>query len=146
MKTMHSFFATALLAAGALAIASQSAVAGYGWDAGCGCRRAVEYVQPYVPQPAVVNVLRPRVVYQPHVVYEAVPAVVVQAPPVYAHGCGACVPRGLFTGYYGYRHGFGYGYGHGYGYGYAHRTHYGPYGAGYGGYGYGADYGYGPTD
>lgn len=121
MKTLHSMLAAALLTAGASAIVSQPAMAGYYWDPGCGCQRPVGYVQPYVQAPAVVY--RPRVVYQPQVVYEAVPV----APVAYVHGCG-CVPRGLFTGYVG--HGF---YGAGY--------------AGYGGgYGYGAGYGYGPTD
>ncbi len=133
MQTTHKIFAAALLAAGALAMPSQSAIAGgygYGWDAGCGCQRPIAYVQPqvYAPAPEVVNVYRPRVVYQPHVVYEAVPTLVVRAPVVHAHGC--CGGRGLFTGYYGHHHGY--------------------YGAGYGGFygGYRANYGYGygPTD
>jgi hypothetical protein len=125
MKTRYSIFVATLLAAGAIAIASQGAVAGYRWDPGCGCQRPIAYdaPQPYVREPAVVY--RPRVVYRPQVVYEAVPAYVVRAPV--AHGCG-CVLRGLFTGccsaYYG---------------------HYGDaYGPGYGGYRY--RYGYGPTD
>ncbi len=133
MKTRHSIFLAALLAAGATAIASQGAIAGYRWDPGCGCQRPIGYYapQPYVQEPTVVY--RPRVVYRPQVVYEAVPAYVVRAPVAY--GCG-CVPRGLFTsccyGHYGHAYGVGYGYG--------------PYGAGYPGYGYSGGYGYGPTD
>jgi hypothetical protein len=136
MKTSQSILAVALLAAGASAIASQPANAGAYWDAGCGCQRTVA-VQPYVPPPTVVNVVRPRVVYkqrvvyqprvvyQRQVVYESVPAYVAPAPaPIYS-GCGAC-GRGLLTGYAGYSYG--------------HHVHYGA------GYGYGASYGYGPTD
>jgi hypothetical protein len=111
MQTTHTIFAAALLAAGALAMPSDSANAGgygYGWDAGCGCQRPIAYVQPqvYAPPPEVVTVYRPRVVY------DAVPAVVVRAPVVQAHGC---CGRGLFTGYYGGGYGGGYG---GYGAGY----------------------------
>lgn len=128
MKTTHTLFAAALLAGGAVGIASQPAAAGY-WNGGC-CQ---------VAPPAMVTVLRPRVVYQPQVVYEAVPAYVVPAPVVHSYGC---CRRGLFSGSYGY--GGGYGYGAGYGVGYGHPAHYG---VGYGaGYGYGASYGYGPTD
>lgn len=145
MQTTHTIFAAALLAAGALAMPSDSAIAGsYGWDAGCGCQRPIAYVQPqvYAPAPEVVNVYRPRVVYQPHVVYEAVSAVVVRAPIVHTHGC--CGGGGLFTGSYGHGY-FGGGYG-GYGAGY---------GGVYGGYGVGlrhrhyrhyGHYGYGATD
>lgn len=121
MKTLHRIFTAALLAAGISAIASEAAVAGYYWDAGCGCQRPIAYV---APQP---HVLAPTVVYRPRVVYEAVPAyVAVPQPYVAVSGCCA---RGIFSGYYG-----GY-YGHGYGVGYA----------GYG-HAYGAGYGYGPTD
>jgi len=135
MQTKHTIFAAALLAAGALAIPSDSALAGgWGWDAGCGCQRPITYVQPqvYAPAPEVVTVVRPhvvyqpRVVYQPHVVYESVPAVVVRT---HTHGC-CGGGYGLFGGGYGHHHGY---YGAGYG-------------GGYGGYGLGARYGYGPTD
>ena len=44
MQTTHTIFAAAVLAAGALALPSDSALAGgygYGWDAGCGCQRPI---------------------------------------------------------------------------------------------------------
>jgi hypothetical protein len=122
MKTTHSILAAALLAAGATAVASQPAAAGYRWDPACGCQRPIAYVapQPYLPAPEVITVYRPRVVYRPQVVYEAVPAYVVRERPAYVHGCG-CEPRAVLSG------SLGYGY-------------YRP------GYGYRADWGYGPTD
>ena len=129
MNTSQKILAAALLTAGATAIAAQPAMAGHYWDSGCGCQRTVAVVQPYVPPPpVVVNVVRPRVVY------ETVPAYVAPAP-AYNTGCGAC-GRGLLTGYSGY------------GYGYRSHMHYGAGGGfGYGGtYGYGNTYGYGPTD
>jgi hypothetical protein len=125
MNTSQKILPAALLMAAATAITAQPAMAGHYWDAGCGCQRAVTVVQPYVPPPVVVNVVRPRVVYTPRIVYETVPAYVA---PAYNTGCGAC-GRGLLTGYAGY------------GYGYRSHVHYGAHSRGYSG-----TYGYGPTD